>query len=170
MMDLKILIEKKGRLVSVALVVIGAVIVFFSVSRTLSLITTYFEVNANLQQVNSGAVEGKQKYDPESFMNTDVSKVILEAVGQSTLESNVIVKNIGAPVAFEEPEYLLLTEEITLEGEFSKIMRCMDEADRKLGLIKISSLRFERQQSVKKTESLLLKVHFQMIKTRDDER
>jgi hypothetical protein len=58
---------------------------------------------------------------------------------------------------------LLLTEEITLEGDFTKIIRCLDQANDKLGLIKISSLKFQREET-SKTTALAVKVYFQMVK------
>jgi hypothetical protein len=161
------LINTHAKLFSALIIGIAILIISVPVVRTIDLYFEYLEGVEQLGARDPGLTETKQ-YPHEAFEHTDISPVIFEAIGGAAKQHDVIVKNISTPVVFKEDDHLLLTEEITLEGDFIKIMRCINDADEKLGLIKVASLKFERTQS-QKSETLLLSVYFQMIKTIENE-
>lgn len=162
------IVYKKDQWVRLALIGLASTIVITTLRSTVALFIKYKQVSSNVQALKNTGPEVLHKYPDEFFNGADVNQVIFAAIGESAKTQGVTVKRINTPFVIRENDYLILTQEITIEGSFLKIMRCIDEMDEKVGFIKIVSLKFEREDSPR-SSAMLLKVYFQMITSNDEQ-
>jgi hypothetical protein len=153
--------------IKTALITVGFVVIFLAVRNTMVLAVRYISLSEELRSAESSPRETKLKFSTKAFDDVNVNENIFSAISEAAVISGVTVKNIGVPTIFEIQGCRLLTEEITLEGDFIRILRCVDLADARLGMIKISSLKFEKEETYK-SGALVLKVYFQMVTTDED--
>ncbi|MBT1705598.1 hypothetical protein [Chryseosolibacter indicus] len=167
-MEGQLLIYKNRRLIKWLIIAIAALVCFASGRHTFSLFQRYITLSNNdglAEQLNVTA----SKYPSEAFNGGRRSDVIFDAISTAARNNQVTIKKINSPVLFEESTYELLTEEVVLEGDFVKIISCINEAESKMDFIKIASMKFEREQQSAKSETLLLKIYFQWIKEQENE-
>src|SRR5687768_3297950 len=132
----KILIQN-AKLIRILMLPVCFSILFFPIRQTASLLTTYWEIREQLRNADDYPVQAEVKYPMDIFENVDLNRTLFDAIGESAKQHNVIIKQINPPVRFQEDQFLLLTEEITLQGDFISMLKCIDMAETNLGPIKI---------------------------------
>ncbi len=146
---------------------VTALILIISLSRTFLLVVEYRALSEQLSAFENMTFE-PVKYRADDFKSTDVNSILFDAISTSARMQNVEVNNINSPKVNLTDDIKLITEEIVLGGSVVDVLRCLDQANKNLGLIKVSSLRFERVQK-SKSEKLLTTVYFQMVNVKANE-
>jgi len=164
MKALEDILYSKSKLVRWVLIALGATILFTSFRNTFNLAMQYRALSNEVDNIDASP-KTRNLYRSDIFEEVDINRIVFDAISEAAKANQVVVKTINTPSVFEDDDFLVLTEEITLDGDFVKILKCLDQADAKLEHVKISSLNFVREENQKST-TLLLKVYFQMIKTK----
>jgi hypothetical protein len=164
MKGLENILYSKSKIVRWAMIVLCALILFLSFRNTFTLGMQYRDLSSAVDNMDASP-KMQAAYKADIFEDVDINRIVFDAISETAKANQVIVKTINTPSVFEENDFLVLTEEITLDGDFVKIIKCLDEADAKLEHVKIASMNFVREENQKST-TLLLKVYFQMIKTK----
>ena len=157
-------IYQYGKWIQYGIIGIGIIVAILSIESIVSLTSKYFDLQRNLETLEVSAVEEQPATSWEVFEDIDLNKTVFESVSDAASVNKVVVKNINAPLIHKSDEHFLLTEEIILEGHFINLLKSVDLASKKLEHVKISSVKFERDNSPA-SKALFLKVYFQTVKS-----
>jgi hypothetical protein len=165
-MHLPLIIYRHSNIIAVLGIITCGLILYLPIKNSINLFFEYRALSLQLQNAQSHPPPLQRDYTFRSFASVDLNKTTFAAISESAKRHNVTIKQMGTPVSFTNPGYSIETEEVTLEGDFLNLLRCVDDANAKLDLIKLSSAKFERDQSLS-ANALYVKLYFQAIKKED---
>lgn len=165
-MNLESIIYGRRKWIVYGMIGVAFIVAFVAITDTVQLFSKYLELKKELGAIEPAHIDDRTLAPMHGFKDINLNRIVFESVGDAAKTSNVRVKKINMPSIYEEEGHLMLSEEVILEGSFTNVLHCMDLADEKLGPVKITSLKFQRERSLK-SNSLLLNVHFQIVKAND---
>jgi hypothetical protein len=162
--NVKFLNNKK---VAIAIVVlIAVVIIFIAVKNTFQVARTYVKLNQQLNTVNNRvSIKNPQEEEVNRFLleEVDMEGEVFASISQSCQQNHVNLKQVHVPKILNDGDVVIITQQVTLQGDFIQILRCLQDIQAKPTAIKISSLRFETEE-INKIKILVAQVYFQGVK------
>lgn len=162
------LIYKHTSFAVAGLIAVGAIVGFIALSNTAGLLFRYFDLKSTLESLPDVPQVATRDHTNPVFEEVDLNAVLFKAVTEAARTHSIQVKNINTPMVSSNPDFQVLTEEVTLEGGFVNTVRCLEEATRELKQVKLSSLKFERDQTPR-SNALYTTAYFQTIRKNEDE-
>lgn len=98
-----------------------------------------------------------------SFDDVDINKLTFDLISKYSTPYHVRIERTEVPVAHPEQGGQILTQRVTLLGEFVPLLKCLNEVSAKLPSIKITSIQFRREER-DKVPVLIATVYFQSVK------
>ena len=153
----------KETLVLVAIIATGLFIACFAVGRAWTLTSSYFSLATQLADHRSNLMF-EADHSVEQLPESDGLKSIVQQMSQICNKEQVKITQIEPLRFFDENEVQIVTQQMTLQGEFVSLLRCVEQVQRDNKGSKIASLKFKRELSTDKRPVLLLDIFFQSIK------
>jgi len=104
-----------------------------------------------------------------SFDEVDINKSTFDLISKYSEPYHVTIEQTELPVSQAAKGGQILTQRITLRGEFVNMLKCLNDVGIKLSSIKIASIQFRREER-SKTVLLTATVYFQSVKPMEYEK
>jgi hypothetical protein len=154
------------RIVIVGVALAAVVIVFIAGKNTFQVAVKYTTLKKQLTTLNTGNPNGvNQKVEQNKFLlqEIDLEREVFSTVSQSCQKNQVNLKQVQSPQISNDGKIIVLTQRVTLQGDFVKILKSLQDIQTEMSTIKISSLKFEIEE-VNKVQTLLAHIYFQGVK------
>jgi len=149
--------------------IVVVLILVVPISKTVTLVTRYFELKAVVaQQVLITGGNGQEKSIWKYHrVPDDRVRDVFDHVSQAAHSHSVIINRFDAVQNFAADKVDVESQPVVLEGNFKDILRSLQVVADSLGNVRIASVGFRKEERSKKA-ILLSRVVFQSAKIRQD--
>lgn len=147
------------------IIMVGGVALCLVIILVLRSASTYLSYNSLSRKMEHYDNSFNSQISKDTVLGMDgeaVTKMIFQKVSRSCLKNQVKLVQVHVPVAEEKDGFRISTQQVSLQGTFVPLMKCLNGLDDELGSVKITSLVFEKE--VVDREALLrVQVFFQWL-------
>ena len=139
------------------------------ISRTVTLVTKYFQMKALVSQHARTAGNGDHEQSIWKYrrMPDDSARDVFDNISQSAHSHSVIINRFDAVQSFTVDKVDVECQPVVLEGNFRDILLSLQTIADSLGDVRVASVGFRREERSKKP-ILVSRVVFQSAKIRQD--
>ena len=145
-------------------------ILYVPVSATFRLLSNYKTLEGKIRNFSKGEIVAKQARANENLILKEgtQARTIFEALSLSCKEHSILITEVNPPLHMQMDQVGIQIEQVTLEGDFTDLLRSLDDIKENLFPTKIASVRFNRVENNKQVK-LLAHITFQSVKLPNNE-